>query len=686
MTKALAAWLALGMLSVGASAGEALRVVLRNDGSASVASDGAALIRSISLELSCGDTPAKVLPARIGAPARASVGGRTYSLSVSTRKAGSGEIIEFAATPESLPKRSPWEEPPPIRAAILARLAKEFQGGVISLDGQDALIGEELSCPEVKTIRLTPPAGEDSPQPTVPALTIEGETAGPVQFAPQGAVFALKMLETFFEPDSPLAMAIYVGPTPYDGPPIFLSEPAVRNMEGLGCVELVLRTFGKWRDPFGASDVELRASPNASGAKKDFRGYFGREYRATDGSSDSLEPRGLAGLRVRLPTCMVSGEVMLSLSTNSGRTGFAFKIPGKEIARPAQMSEMFAGATLPSGLDLVKACELLKRLSAAGVRLVRMPVYEAPWRLSGTPSEDPCRIDQEAAWRIDRLLEEAGRTGIRLVLTLLQTPPEDEMAERAAKKLLGYSLARWGCVECLEGLEVQGPPPPGCAPVRHDMPFSILYPDRAQASENWLFGEVLELQGALQAGRAESARVAFSAAAASKADILLLELPRLQEVQGPDKERLLHERHAALWAAAVGAPSRIFTGVGVDPSESAPLLRFASAAAQSAWPMPEQLVIAEEGWQLFGRRGRRGAIWWMEAIDRPGLVRGAAFELAGLEPGRYRLEWWHSYDGRLLTALELRVPAEGRTSILAPRFTSALAGRLIRLETTGQLR
>jgi len=43
----------------------------------------------------------------------------------------------------------------------------------------------------------------------------------------------------------------------------------------------------------------------------------------------------------------------------------------------------------------------------------------------------------------------------------------------------------------------------------------------------------------------------------------------------------------------------------------------------------------------------RNAIWWNQVVDKrePAEIRGVTVEIEGLDPGVYKAEWWHTYEG-----------------------------------------
>jgi hypothetical protein len=65
------------------------------------------------------------------------------------------------------------------------------------------------------------------------------------------------------------------------------------------------------------------------------------------------------------------------------------------------------------------------------------------------------------------------------------------------------------------------------------------------------------------------------------------------------------------------------------------------------------------------------AAWWNLVIDKkqPTQIKGATIEIKGLQPAEYRIQWWHTYEGKLIReegvlstngALRISVPPVSR--------------------------
>ena len=71
------------------------------------------------------------------------------------------------------------------------------------------------------------------------------------------------------------------------------------------------------------------------------------------------------------------------------------------------------------------------------------------------------------------------------------------------------------------------------------------------------------------------------------------------------------------------------------------------------------------------------ATWWNLVIEKqqPSEIEETTINIQGLKPGSYRVEWWHTYEGRLVK--EDRVSfREGPLSIMVPPFTRDIACKI----------
>jgi hypothetical protein len=153
-------------------------------------------------------------------------------------------------------------------------------------------------------------------------------------------------------------------------------------------------------------------------------------------------------------------------------------------------------------------------------------------------------------------------------------------------------------------------------------------------------------------------------------------------------------RHPIMWAAAAAAGTGLFFDEEVSPEESGPVLRFL-AAGPHADAAPRTFTFGSKDYRLFGAKRRTSAKWWLQSLLPPApprddgeeeleedagtpSVEGATIVIDALEPGRYRVEWWQTYEGKRLTAAVVRCP-RGRLALVAPPFASDVAGFAVRV-------
>ncbi len=538
-----------------------------------------------------------------------------------------------------------------------------------------------------------------------------------------------------------LAFAVYVGRRPYDGRPVFLEEPRVVSLPDLDCFEATLRAFGEWSDPFDPEDVAVEAAWGATSRAGRVAGFYSRDLaaktvQADDGTSkETLADLGWPSFRARLPGTATGGDVTLAFATKGGRTEARSAVPSSRLwTRPGDETKprAAAGVTLDASAwrTVGDAAKAIRALGAARLRAARLPLHTGAWALEGAR---PGEADLEVAWRLDRAFAEAAKRGVRFVPVLGRGRKPEEFAKsspyfrgdeplarsardffegpapRAAfRRTLRYAAARWGVLDALAGWELfdgpdlvaDGSAASALAPwvgsmaewlKAHDPHHPVSVTLRAGAGARPLrrAGVVVGRALALATnGGAPDRAFDLAREAAAGADFLLLEV---EDPKAPGA-------HAVLWAAAVaGAGGGFFLGVGAPADEAAALARYLGDGGATG-ELPEALVFETEGYRLLGRRGRSGAAWWLTRSGRDArkpptaaddddsgaarflpVIRGVEFEIDGLAPGRYAVEWWQTHEGRLLTRTELRAP-EGRALLAAPPFTSDLAGRLVRLD------
>jgi len=73
------------------------------------------------------------------------------------------------------------------------------------------------------------------------------------------------------------------------------------------------------------------------------------------------------------------------------------------------------------------------------------------------------------------------------------------------------------------------------------------------------------------------------------------------------------------------------------------------------------------------------ATWWNLVIEKrqPRQIEGTTIDVRGLEPGDYRIEWWHTYEGRIIKKERVSL-IEGPLHISVPAFQRDIACKIRR--------
>ena len=71
------------------------------------------------------------------------------------------------------------------------------------------------------------------------------------------------------------------------------------------------------------------------------------------------------------------------------------------------------------------------------------------------------------------------------------------------------------------------------------------------------------------------------------------------------------------------------------------------------------------------------ATWWDQVVDKeqPGQIEGATITIPGLDAGNYRVEWWDTYEGKIIRTDKIS-PAEGPLQISVPLFRKDIACKI----------
>ncbi len=670
---------------------EGLRVSVRNDASVHVvdlSSPGQRpetpyeiALEFVPLAQRRGGPEVNVYPSFGRRPARLVIGDRTLLLSAKARAVAGGILMDFRATPA--PREgadAPWYKPLEVRVGVVVRLpgaalrrARGFLGGrYVDLAGEKAddaglspLEPGEKKLLKARAwgrgIRLAPERGRE--------LVVEGELPGEVKLEEtDGGDFVLRLAAAETDTATPVAFAVFVGRWAYEGRPVLLERPRVSFLAELGCFEVRLRAFGRWRDPFDSSDVTVEVAWRAGSTRgRATPGFYARDFRvvaeeAEDGSEhERLVGLGWPGFRSRLSATASGGTAVVAFVTRSGRTvaeaavpsGRLWPLRGDPAGRPASSGVTLGSSDWRSTRDAAKA---IFELNTTHVRAARLPVYEGAYALE---ADVPGETDLAAAWRLDRAFEEAGKRALKLFPVLGRGRPADEFrasspyfsraaplartvgeffagdAARAAfRRKLRYAAARWRHVDALGGWEVfDGPDLLSgriqmralvewldemtevlrAADPRHSVSVTLRTDASAEPRaleafdrlrERLVVGRSVEPGGA----KARTVEAAFASAstASARADYLLLDVPD-------------EPVHAALWSAAAGARKRVFLG-GSPRESTASLARYFSDGS-SPGELGEAFSFRSSVCLIVGSRGPEGASWWITRLPIRELTR-----------------------------------------------------------------
>jgi hypothetical protein len=73
------------------------------------------------------------------------------------------------------------------------------------------------------------------------------------------------------------------------------------------------------------------------------------------------------------------------------------------------------------------------------------------------------------------------------------------------------------------------------------------------------------------------------------------------------------------------------------------------------------------------------ATWWNQVVDKkhPTPIEGATVVIQGLDAGDYRLEWWDTYEGKIIRSDKISF-AEDPLKISVPSFRQDIACRIVK--------
>jgi hypothetical protein len=152
--------------------------------------------------------------------------------------------------------------------------------------------------------------------------------------------------------------------------------------------------------------------------------------------------------------------------------------------------------------------------------------------------------------------------------------------------------------------------------------------------------------------------------------------------------------HDGLWAAlahgAAGTAHLWWWGQYVDPKNLYVHFRSLASFVQnipftSAGLVPVQIDSTPENLRMLGLRGRDLSIFWLQnrahtwwnVINRTSFPPVEATEVAipGFAPGRYRVEYWDTYEGRLIRSTGT-LAIDGTLKLAVPRLETDIAVKI----------
>lgn len=333
---------------------------------------------------------------------------------------------------------------------------------------------------------------------------------------------------------------------------------------------------------------------------------------------------------------------------------------------------------------------------------------------------------------LDEIVAAAERNGLHLQLCLITRnlymddlkDPKSPAYDRAvgdAKNLLRYAVARWGYSTSVAGWEYFNEQDPG-------LPTDRFYNELGE------FLEQVDVYGHLRSTstwapsprdmRLEKLDIADlhfylrpddykrlpheAAAALDRATFLRQHAPAkpallgefgLANEQWQPTEEMQHSHevidfHNALWASALSGTSGtalFWWWDRLDPRDHYPHYRpLATFLRGVPWTTaelkPAQVKAAGGKLHVQGLCGRDRAYLWLFDPDAswasvvvqgrtPGEVRGATIELDGLAPGKYRVFWWDTYEGKVVAESPLS-SSGGTVTLAVPAFRRDIACRI----------
>jgi len=340
--------------------------------------------------------------------------------------------------------------------------------------------------------------------------------------------------------------------------------------------------------------------------------------------------------------------------------------------------------------------------------------------------------NQVDCFMLDELVEAAQNNGIYLILCMLtrdlymkhlsdEGSGEYQQAIRYAKNFMRYAVARWGYSTSVAVWEYFNEIDPGLPTDRfyaevgdylsqidiyhHLRATSTWHPSAKDCRHSSL--DIAQLHRYMRPGTKEEFkdevavvidRAQFLRKHAPNKPALIAEFGLadtkwgLSDYMKQDTEGV--HFHSSLWASAFAGTSgtAMFWWWELLEKQDAyrhyrPLSAFLFLADISfAGLRLTDAAISSEQLRLLGYQGDdcaylwisdSRATWWKQIVEnmRPAPVSDASIEIRGLRPGKYRLEWWDTYKGKIIRTEQVTC-TEARMQISVPLFSRDIACKI----------
>jgi hypothetical protein len=455
-----------------------------------------------------------------------------------------------------------------------------------------------------------------------------------------------------------------------------------------------------------------------------------------EGASVAVSPSHPVALRPNT-SYQVSGLMMaeadagLSLEVNGARLGDALR--SEKPGEWAEFKREFTTAPEQWWLDGLA----LRLIGKGSVWVRQLSLQEAaggPELLWEANLDRPLRGDYNLldSFMLDTVVEAAEKNGIYLQLCLItrdlymgSLTDENSLAyHRAiddAKHLLRYAVARWGYSSHVAVWEYFNEMNPGLPTnrfyrelgqyleqvdvYRHlratsawgPSPKDWTHPQLDNADHHWYlrpaWGELWKDEVAAVLDRAGLVRKH-----APNKPALLSEFGLATDEWGNspymDEDKEWVHFHNALWASALSGLSgaaAFWWWEHLDQGNAYPHYRpLAVFLAGVPFTMAQLQAISAttspKSCRVLGLQGKDcaylwvfnpQATWWKMVVEKavPEEIKGEAVTVGGLEPGTYRVQWWHTWEGNILKEETLEV-SDRRLQLAVPAFARDLACKI----------